>query len=391
MNTQVEVAPMTTKASNVVIDGLVKRYGSVTAVNEVSLTVGAGKTVVLLGQSGCGKTSILRCVAGLEEVDAGTIRIGDEVVADGRRQMPSESRHIGMVFQDYALWPHMSAVKNVSFAARRKGDGRISRERAAAQAKALLATVGLHGLFDRLPSQLSGGQQQRVAVARAIAGDVRVLLMDEPLSALDQSQREDLRLELRGHIQRSGLACLYVTHDQQEALAMADVLVVMHSGQIMEMGDPTACYERPRTAFGAEFLGARNVVRGTVVESGREHHVAMVADNQVTFTAPAGPLRVGSSVELRWRPADILVGSALSNAASSNVNRWHGETIRSLYLGGVYELAVRGLGGELRGRCAERVPVGETTFSVDPERILGYAPDPQTSVDEPTPLAEVNA
>jgi ABC-type Fe3+/spermidine/putrescine transport system ATPase subunit len=378
------------EASSVVIDGLVKRYGSVTAVDRVSLTVGAGKTVVLLGESGCGKTSILRCVAGLEDVDGGTIRIGDELVADGRRQVPAESRRIGMVFQDYALWPHMTAVRNVAFAAQRKSVGRAARDRAGTQARELLATVGLHGLYDRLPSQLSGGQQQRVAVARAIAGDVRVLLMDEPLSALDQSQREDLRLELRGHIQRSGLACLYVTHDQQEALAMADELVVMQRGHFMERGDPTECYERPHTAFGAEFLGARNVVTGTVVESGAQGHVARVEGQDVVFTAPSGPIAVGTSVELRWRPSDILVGESASGT-STGVNRWPGRVVREVYLGGVYELALDGLGVQLRARCPYRVPVGDGTFSIAPDRVLGYARTGDTAVEEPAALAELNA
>ncbi len=250
------------------------------------------------------------------------------MVDDGARQVPPESRRVGMVFQSYALWPQMTALENVVFAGTRDRKGAAVKREAVAQAEALLETVGLASMKGRLPGQLSGGQQQRVALARALAGDVRLLLMDEPLSALDQALREELRLGLRAQIQRSGLACLYVTHDQEEALAMADELIVMKSGVIEEHGHPRAIFERPATAFGAGFLGAKNSVLGKVVQAAQPYSTARVGSDTVTFS-PVDRLAVGETVELRWRREHTRLSPTADAAAP---NQWQAHVTTAVYL-----------------------------------------------------------
>jgi ABC-type Fe3+/spermidine/putrescine transport system ATPase subunit len=354
---------------------LVKRFkgrGSddFVAVNDVSLTVLPGQTVVLLGESGCGKTTTLRCLAGLESATNGDIRIDGVVVDDGVQQTPPESRRVGMVFQNYALWPHMSALKNVAFAGQRGFRGRKVSASSREQAADLLKTVGLSDKMGRLPGQLSGGQQQRVALARALAGDVRLLLMDEPLSALDQSLREGLRLELRTQIKRSGLACVYVTHDQQEALAMADVLVVMRAGRIEEIGDPQDIYENPRTAFGAAFLGAKNTVNAVVTRSGADFHEAEVLGDIVRFKTTGWTPSAGDHVELRWHPehVDILL---VDGDGIAKPNCWSGIVERSVYAGYTWEVSLTALGTSWRA-WSRRQPLGQVSVSVQPEHISGY-------------------
>jgi ABC-type Fe3+/spermidine/putrescine transport system ATPase subunit len=348
------------------IRNLVKRFGSVAAANNVSLTLEAGKTLVLLGESGSGKTTVLRCVAGLENASSGTIMLSGTVVDDGQRTVPPESRRIGMVFQSYALWPQMTALENVTFAGTREQRGSAARKAARRQGEQLLDSVGLAGMKDRLPSQLSGGQQQRVALARALAGDVRLLLMDEPLSALDQALREELRLGLRAQIQKSGLACLYVTHDQEEALAMADELIVMRSGVVEERGDPRAIYERPATAFGAGFLGAKNVARGRVVKTGTPLCVAEVAGQMIAFS-PVDSVVVGDEVELRWRREHMRFSEG-----GEPTNRWPAQVTSAVYLGHRWEVGLNCLGVAMRA-WSENELAGAVPVQVSPMLILGYA------------------
>jgi iron(III) transport system ATP-binding protein len=351
------------------ISNLTKSFGNFFAVRDVSLKLEAGKTLVLLGESGSGKTTVLRCVAGLERATSGTIRLGGAVVDDGDRQLPPESRRVGMVFQSYALWPQMTALENVVFAGTRDRKGAAVKREAQAQAQTLLETVGLAAMKDRLPSQLSGGQQQRVALARALAGDVRLLLMDEPLSALDQALREELRLGLRAQIQRSGLACLYVTHDQEEALAMADELIVMRSGVIEEHGHPRAIFERPSTAFGAGFLGAKNSVIGKVVQAAQPYATARVGNATVTFSA-VDRLAVGDAVELRWRREHTRLAPT---ADAASPNQWPAQVTSAVYLGHRWEVGLSCLGAPIR--AWSEVEAAETeVVHVPPLRVLGYKP-----------------
>jgi ABC-type Fe3+/spermidine/putrescine transport system ATPase subunit len=246
---------------------LVVRYGEQVAVNGVSFTVGRGEHLTLLGPSGCGKTTTLRAVAGLEQPSAGAIRIdGQAMYEAGRRNVPAEQRGVSMVFQSYAVWPHMTVSDNVAYGlrVRKKGaaDIRTAVERA-------LDLVQMRHLADRAASRLSGGQQQRVALARAIAFSPTVVLFDEPLSNLDAKLRAEMRVELRELQRRLDITSVYVTHDQEEALAISDRVIVMNVGVIEQIGTPEEIYNRPKSRFVADFVGSANLIKGRVAGPGR--------------------------------------------------------------------------------------------------------------------------
>jgi ABC-type Fe3+/spermidine/putrescine transport system ATPase subunit len=243
--------------AGVILDRVVKRYGTVAAVDGVSLEVPPGAFVSLLGPSGCGKTTLLRLVGGFETPDAGTVRIGE---ADVTRR-PPQARPTAMVFQSYALFPTMTVGENVAYGLRVR---RVPKATIAEKVQAALRTVDLAGLDERPVTALSGGQQQRVALARALAVEPAVLLFDEPLSNLDQALRESTRVELKRIQETLGTTSLYVTHDQQEALALSDRIAVMQAGRIVEEGPPETLYAEPATAYVARFLGGANVVGGAL-------------------------------------------------------------------------------------------------------------------------------
>jgi ABC-type Fe3+/spermidine/putrescine transport system ATPase subunit len=243
------------------LTGVAKSYGLVPAVRGVSLAIRPGEIVSFLGPSGCGKTTTLRIVAGLERPDAGEIRIGRALV----NALPPWKRNIGMVFQSYALFPHMTVAENVAFGLRMRRSGRAAVDNDVAAA---LAQVRLVGMGGRRPSELSGGQRQRVALARAIVTRPSVLLLDEPLAALDRQLRESMQIEIR-QIQRAvGITTIFVTHDQEEALTISDRVVVMEDGRIVQTGTPAEIYERPQTRFVSDFVGFSNVLPGRVTEAG---------------------------------------------------------------------------------------------------------------------------
>jgi len=234
--------------------GLRKTFGDVVAVDDLDLDVPEGSTCALLGPSGCGKTTTLRLIAGLERLDAGSIEIGGEEVAGSGRTVPAERRRIGMVFQDYALFPHMDVAANVGYALGRRPD----REKV----ESALGTVGLGGLGKRNPHQLSGGQQQRVALARALVAEPRALLLDEPFSNLDAGLRARVREEVREILAAQKLTSVFVTHDQEEALSVADVVAVVNEGRVEQVGTPEDVYSRPSTRWVAGFLGEIEVLPG---------------------------------------------------------------------------------------------------------------------------------
>jgi putative spermidine/putrescine transport system ATP-binding protein len=264
------------------LTGLTKRYGTALALRDLSLRVEDGELVCLLGPSGCGKTTTLRVIAGFEPIEAGAVRIGDQDVT----RVPAQHRDIGVVFQSYALFPHLTVDENVGFGLKMRRKPRAEIEAAVREA---LRIVRLDDVGGRLPRQLSGGQQQRVALARAIAIRPRLLLLDEPLSNLDAKLRDEMREEIR-RIQRAvGITTLFVTHDQLEALALADRMAVMDQGRIVQLGTPTEIYERPAHAFVASFIGQANLLRGRVVES----------DGQaVRFETAGGLMVVGEGAAL---------------------------------------------------------------------------------------------
>jgi putative spermidine/putrescine transport system ATP-binding protein len=244
--------------SFVSIRNLVKRFDGVAAVDGVSLDVAEGEFVTLLGPSGCGKTTLLRVIAGFERPDSGIVRLNGEDVTG----VPPHRRDVHTVFQNYALFPHLSVAGNVAFGLKRRG---LARDEVTRRVTDALELVRLPGLGDRAPAQLSGGQQQRVAIARAVVLEPRVLLLDEPFGALDRKLREEMQTDLKELQRRLGISFVFVTHDQDEALAMSDRVVVMNEGRIEQQGPPREIYERPRTRFVAGFVGVTNVVGGVAV------------------------------------------------------------------------------------------------------------------------------
>jgi iron(III) transport system ATP-binding protein len=241
----------------IAVEKLTKRFGPLAAVSEVSLSIEEGEMFTLLGPSGCGKTTLLRLVAGFYVADEGEIRFGDKRV----NEVPAHERGIGMVFQNYALWPHMTVFDNVSYGLKLR---KVSSSDIARRVQQVLAKVELTSLEDRYPGQLSGGQQQRVALARALVLNPQILLLDEPLSNLDAKIRVQVRAEIRKLQKELAITTVYVTHDQEEALALSDRIAVFSQGKVCQVGPPKALYERPATRFVADFIGVNNLVEGTV-------------------------------------------------------------------------------------------------------------------------------
>jgi len=285
-------------AAAVEIVGVRKQFGQVTALERVDFEVRAGEFVSLLGASGCGKSTLLRIIAGFEAPSDGAVHIYGEDVT----HQPPERRPTNLVFQRGALFPHMTVRENIAYGLKLK---KWERARVNARVDEMLALVRLDELGGREPGQLSGGQAQRVALARALAGEPRVLLLDEPLSALDLKLRQQMQLELRAIQKRLGATFVFVTHDQTEALVMSDRIAIMNNGQIVQHGSPREIYRRPKSIFVSDFVGATNLLRGTVraIEGG----VAALETDSGTYLAPAAdtPLRIGQRAVLSIRPEAV--------------------------------------------------------------------------------------
>ena len=273
------------------MERLAKSYGDQPVLHELSLEVRAGELLTLLGASGSGKTTLLRILAGLERADTGRVVFGDTVVQDGAACLAPQKRGLGMVFQNYALWPHLDVLGNLALALREQG---LPRADIAQRVDEALQTVGLAGLQRRAIHQLSGGQQQRVALARALVARPKVLLMDEPLSNLDAGLREQLRDEIRALQQRLGITTVFVTHDQTEALAMSDRIALLHQGRLVELGSPEQVYTRPQSPYAAHFLGKANVLDGHAEAEGW----ARVGQMRLRLAAPSG----SGAVQILIRP-----------------------------------------------------------------------------------------
>lgn len=285
------------------VRGLTKRFDEVTALTEITLDIDAGEFIVLLGPSGCGKTTLLSILGGFLTPSAGTVHIGETDVT----HVPAARRPTTTVFQDYALFPHMTLAENVGFGPRMQGVGSRDRRR---KADALLDLVGLTGFADRKPHELSGGQRQRVALARALAVDPEVLLLDEPLGALDLKLRRQMQDELKAIQRRVGTTFVHVTHDQEEAMAIADRIVVMNQGRIEDVGQPEAVYMRPRSLFAAGFMGEINFLRGRVATRQGDACSVDAAFGTVTVPGTAFPARMpepGDTIVLCIRPEHVEV------------------------------------------------------------------------------------
>jgi len=281
------------------VEHITKRFGAAKAVDDVSFEIPRGSFATLLGPSGCGKTTTLRMIAGFYDPDEGDIVLGGKRI----NELPAHRRGTAMVFQDYALFPHMTVKDNVGYGLRVQGASGKERER---RVEETLEFVGLGGLGGRWPNQLSGGQQQRVAVGRALVLRPEILLLDEPLSNLDAKLRVQLRWELRALQQQLGMTFVYVTHDQDEALSLSDWIAVMNAGKVEQHGTPWEIYYRPRTAFLADFVGAVNLIPGTVREIHGAQAVVAFGERAITVGVPAGlSLNVGNEVKLCVRPEAI--------------------------------------------------------------------------------------
>jgi iron(III) transport system ATP-binding protein len=284
------------------VRGLCKTFGQFTALRDVDLDVGRGEFVCFLGPSGCGKTTLLRAIAGLDPQSAGAIRINGRDVSHA----PPAARDFGIVFQSYALFPNLTVADNVAYGLVNRGDGKPAIKARVAE---LLALIGLSDQAAKYPVQLSGGQQQRVALARALATSPGLLLLDEPLSALDARVRLRLRDEIKGLQRKLGVTTIMVTHDQEEALSMADRIVVMNHGVVEQVGSPQDIYLRPQTAFVADFVGRLSFLDG--VMSGPAQ--VMIGGLALACANPAG-LAEGAAVEVALRPEAVVIGAAAAGA-----------------------------------------------------------------------------
>lgn len=328
--------------------------GGARALSEVSLSVEPGTFLVLLGPSGSGKTTLLRSLAGIERISGGRISIGERTVADGRVHLPPERRQLSMVFQDYALWPHLAARDNVAFALRRKVRSREQRSRLA---EAMLERVGLGHLAARYPNELSGGEQQRVALSRALVAGTGIVLCDEPLSNLDADLRERLRVEIASLVRQSGATTIYITHDQAEAFALADRVGVLEQGRLVQLGAPEHIYSRPATPFVARFTGLAAELAVRVIgrtPEGQAEVVLSEVDSTRPILAQAGALEGLGAALLMVRPSAVR----LTQVESAQVS---GTVTDVAFRGRGYELVI-----DLGGRATvtnvgteQRVPRGE--------------------------------
>lgn len=324
---------------DITVEGLVKEFsGGHRAVDGVDLRVAEGELVTLLGPSGCGKSTTLACIAGLEDADRGCIWIGGRQVSNGSHMsVPSEERNIGMVFQSYALWPHMTVEGNLLTPLKMRRTPHDRRRKMVCEA---LEVVGLSGLGERYPHELSGGQQQRVALARALAYSPEALLLDEPLSNLDARLREEARLWLKEIQVKSGSTALYVTHDQSEALAISDRVVVMSEGRIRQSGTPQDLYISPSDAEVARIVGRSNSIRGTVVRTTEGWlSVSVAGSSNEIYAVNVDSVGVGSEVDVVFRPEDVTL-NVDAECVDKSVNTVEGVVTAKSYVGFRYEYTV---------------------------------------------------
>ena len=307
--------------ASVDLRGLTKRYGAVAAVDDVSLRIDHGQLVCLLGPSGCGKTTTLRLIAGFLEPTEGEIHVGDRLVSSKARTLPPEQRNMSMIFQSYALWPHMTVAENIIYGLKLR---KIDRDTIAKKLAAILATTKLEPLAQRYPGELSGGQQQRVALARALIVEPETLLLDEPLSNLDANLREEMRFEIRRLHDEYRYTTVYVTHDQSEAMTTADLIAVMNGGKVDQLGTPEDIYARPQSEFVARFIGASNVLKGTARD---ENHVAF---GGATLRVTGERLAAGQSAAVAIRQHDIQLSTLVPPSTENTIKA---TVARQVYLG----------------------------------------------------------
>jgi spermidine/putrescine transport system ATP-binding protein len=321
------------------LERVTKDFGETVAVDDVSLDIAVGEFFSLLGPSGCGKTTTLRMIGGFEEPTRGTIYLRGRDVTD----LPPHKRDVNTVFQSYALFPHLNVFENVAFGLRRR---KVSGEEIETRVRDALKLVDLEGFDKRKPGQMSGGQQQRVALARALVNEPQVLLLDEPLGALDLKLRKQMQLELKRIQQEVGITFIYVTHDQEEAMTMSDRLAVMRNGRIEQTGPPEEVYEHPQTQFVAAFLGASNLLEGELKEQRNgTSSVLLQGGDVVHVPSDRAPFQPGVSVLVGVRPEKITIAPENGSPPGSGWNSVSGLLRMSTYIGVGHQYEVEGPGG----------------------------------------------
>ena len=353
------------QAAEVRLEKVGKRYGDQWVVRNVDLHIRRGEFFTLLGPSGCGKTTLLRMIAGFAQPDEGVVYFDGQAV----NQVPPWRRDVGLVFQSYALWPHLTVFDNVAFGLRER---KVSRDEIGRRVRAALDQVELKGTEGRRPSQLSGGQQQRVALARTLVIQPRVLLLDEPLSNLDAKLRVEMRLELQKLQRDLGLTTIYVTHDQEEALALSTRIAVINHGEVVQQGEPRAIYEQPSNDFVAGFIGQANLLPATI-DQVSNHSLWVTVENGVTIEIPMPssftPLRAGDAVRLSVRPEAIEIRDPSDHASGGN---WvSGKIAASAYQGAFVEYEITVAGKSFKARVAN--PKGKTLYQRGDEVRLSFA------------------
>ncbi|GAB3391440.1 ABC transporter ATP-binding protein [Humibacter soli] len=314
-----------------------KAFGRTKVLSDIHLELAPGRFLVLLGPSGSGKSTLARIIAGVEEIDEGVVEIGGKVVGGQGKQVPPERRDLAMVFQDYALWPHLTAAQNIAFALRRR---KLGAAETASRVERMLVRVGLDGMGSRYPNELSGGQQQRVALARALVADPSLVVFDEPLSNLDADLREKLRVEIATLVAESGASAVYITHDQSEAFALADEIAVLDRGRVVQVGSPEEIYHRPATPFVARFTGLSGRVAGTVVADTDGYVDVSSNGHRLAAVAIGGDLDM-EPVDVHVRQAALSLRPAgVAHDGESSDERV--EVRRSSLPGTVVDIAYRG-------------------------------------------------
>ena len=335
------------------LNALTKRYGDVAAVDGLSATIAHGSLICLLGPSGCGKTTTLRLVAGFVDPDGGSIRVGGKTVSEPGRSLPPERRRMSMIFQSYALWPHMTIAENVGYGLRIRKIERAERERRIAT---MLDATRLSELAPRYPHELSGGQQQRAALARALVVEPETLLLDEPLSNLDANLREEMRFEIRRLHDEFKYTTIYVTHDQAEAMTTADTIMVMNRGRCEQIGSPEDIYQRPSSEFVARFIGGTNILRGAKIGPD-------LADcGAVVLRCGEGEFSASGATAISVRPHDIALGPVNGSGSAREPGRAEGRVERQTYLGATRDYLVAlddGQSVRVVAALAVDIPVGE--------------------------------
>ena len=339
--------------ASVELKGLTKKYGPLAVVDDVSLHIEHGNLVCLLGPSGCGKTTTLRLIAGFVEPTGGEILVGGKLISSPAATVPPERRNMSMIFQSYALWPHMTVAENIMYGLKLR---KLSREVIAKKLDAILATTKLAPLAQRYPGELSGGQQQRVALARALIVEPETLLLDEPLSNLDANLREEMRFEVRRLHDAYRYTTVYVTHDQSEAMTTADLICVMNGGKIEQSGSPEEIYDRPRSEFVARFIGSSNVLKGKGLDGNR------VEFSGVALQCTGEKVVPGAATAVSVRPHDV---SLHATQPPTTENIVPATVVRQVFLGGSRDYMVETKDGtQLRTATAAEtnIPQGSTVW-----------------------------